>query len=426
MGALAVVLLAALAFTLLARRHPASPSPAALDVKIVQVPTPPPLRTVSDTLGRGETLAELLDERGVSGTEAYSIIQAIRPYRDPRTLHPGLVVRFTGREDESPQRIDLLLDADASLHLALVDSSWAGRLDSVPVTVDTLYLAGRIRTSLWETELLGDADRLSRDDFAQFIWGLSSQVYPWKIDFSREIWAGDSFRFVVERVVRPDSSMRSFRFLATEFQNRDRDLTAIPFVRPDGRREYYAPDGASMRGVFLRAPVEFRMTSGFSRRRYHPILRRRRPHLGTDYGAPRGAPVVATGDGTVTRAGRWGTYGRMVEIRHAGGIRTRYAHLSSIPSSIRVGRRVKQGQVIGRVGATGLATAPHLHYEFLVNGAQRNPTSVDLPAAPALEAEYADAFAVVRDRAMELLDRIPLPGARPAGADPPAEGASAD
>lgn len=426
-GLFAIAVLAALAVALLAWRERARSAEPALEVKIVHVPTPPPLRTVSDTLSRGKTLAELLDARGVSDGEAYSIIQAVIPYRDPRTLRPGLVVRFTGRPDEPPRRIDLLLDADASVHLGVVDGAWTARLDSVPVTVDTLYLAGLIRTTLWETELLGDVDRLSRDDFAQFIWGLSSRVYPWKIDFSREIWAGDSFRLVVERTVRPDSTMRSFRFLATEFLNRERDLTAIPFVRADGRREYYAPDGASMRGVFLRAPVEFRITSGFSRRRYHPILRRNRPHLGIDYGAPRGAPVVATGDGTITRSGRWGTYGRMVELRHAGGIRTRYAHLSSIPSSIRVRRRVRQGELIGRVGDTGLATAPHLHYEFLVNGAQRNPTSVDLPAAPALELEYADAFGRVRDDALALLRKISLPGGEdPERGEPPAEGAVAD
>jgi len=149
------------------------------------------------------------------------------------------------------------------------------------------------------------------------------------------------------------------------------------------------------------------VTSSFSRRRYHPILKVRRPHLGTDYGAPHGTPVKATAAGTVTRAGTWGGYGRVVEIRHARGIVTRYAHLSRV--SVRVGAFVDQEQVIGNVGSTGLATAAHLHYEFLQNGSQRNPATIDLPSAPALESEFMEDFGLTRDQALEELYQVTLP-----------------
>ena len=162
---------------------------------------------------------------------------------------------------------------------------------------------------------------------------------------------------------------------------------------------------------FCVTPVPYRITSGFSNRRYHPVLKQYRAHRGTDYGAPHGTSVKATATGTVTRAGTWGNYGRMVAIRHTHGIETRYAHLSSIAAGIRAGARVDQGQVIGRVGSTGLATGPHLHYEFLQNGAHRNVSTMNLPSAPALEDQYVSEFLVSRDAALDVLSGVALPAA---------------
>jgi murein DD-endopeptidase MepM/ murein hydrolase activator NlpD len=203
-------------------------------------------------------------------------------------------------------------------------------------------------------------------------------------------------------------------------RNRDRVLQAIPFTRPGGRREYFDAEGEAMRGVFLRYPVPFRITSGFSRRRYHPVLKRNRAHLGIDYGAPHGTPVKATAAGTVVRAGTWSTFGRIVEIRHVKGFSTRYAHLSSIAGGVSVGAFVQQGQVIGRVGSTGLATGPHLHYEFLQNGRHRNPSTVELPSAERLEEEYLESYRIERDEKLALLDAVPLPVPPPATAVEPA------
>ena len=179
-------------------------------------------------------------------------------------------------------------------------------------------------------------------------------------------------------------------------------------------------DAEALRGVFLRYPVPFRITSGFSSRRYHPVLKRNRAHLGIDYGAPHGTPVKATAAGTVTRAGVWGSFGRIVEIRHVKSFSTRYAHLSSIASGVKVGAFVQQGQVIGRVGSSGLATGPHLHYEFLQGGQHRNPATVDLPSAERLEEEYLEAFRLERDEALSLLDAVPLPVPSPDAAAEPA------
>jgi murein DD-endopeptidase MepM/ murein hydrolase activator NlpD len=382
-------------------------------VPVVVVPAPPPPVSVYDTLGPGETLGELLAANGIGPATAIAVTETVRGYRSPRALRPGLVARFTSMPGREPDRVLLQLTADSLLDLSRADSGWAALVREVPVVTDTIVIAGRIETSLWFAELSGETARLGEDEFPEYVFDLAD-VFAWKIDFTRDIRSGDAFRVAIERERRPDGSLRSRRFLAIELRNRDRVLAAIPYTRPGGRREYFDVDGEALRGVFLRYPVPFRVTSGFARRRYHPVLKTNRPHLGIDYGAPHGTPVKSTAAGTVVRAGTWGSFGRIVEIRHVKGIHTRYAHLSSIASGVRVGAFVDQGQVIGRVGSSGLATGPHLHYEFLQGGQHRNPSTVDLPSAERLEEEYVASFAAARDEALSLLDPVSLPEAAPA------------
>jgi murein DD-endopeptidase MepM/ murein hydrolase activator NlpD len=302
--------------------------------------------------------------------------------------------------------MSMKLNPDSTLLLGWADSAWSAELELTPVTIDTLLLSGVIETSLWFARLGGQVEKLAEGEFQDYVYDLAD-VFAWKLDFTRDIREGDQFRVAVERERRPDGSLRSRRFIVIEMINRGRVLPAIPFVAGSERREYYDADGKALRGAFLRYPVPFRVTSNFNRRRYHPILKRRRPHLGTDYGAPTGTRVKATASGRVTRAGTWGGYGRMIELSHARGIVTRYAHLSRI--GVRVGQYVEQEDIIGRVGATGLATAAHLHYEFLQNGRQTNPATVKLPPAKSLDSDQLPAFAGIRETALELLAMIPAP-----------------
>ncbi|MFQ5529873.1 MAG: M23 family metallopeptidase [Gemmatimonadota bacterium] len=377
------------------------------EIRRVVVPAPPPPVSVYDTLDAGETLAEMLADNGLDGISIHELTQVVREVKNPRSLRPGVVARFTGPPDSPPESVLLRVSPDSLLELELADSTWASSVRTVPLTIDTLHLAGLIDSSLWFATLSGEVDKLGEGEFQEYVYDMADNVFGWKVDFTRDIRRGDAFRVAIERERRPDGSVRLSRFLAIELANRGRLFQAIPFTRPEGRKEYFDGEGAALRGTFLRYPVDFRITSSFSQRRYHPILKVRRPHLGTDYGAPRGTPVKATAAGTVRRAGTWGGYGRMVEVRHARGISTRYAHLSSI--SVRNGAFVDQGQMIGRVGSTGLSTSAHLHYEFLVNGSQRNPATIDLPSAPALEAEYMEDFGKVRDQALAQLDMVALP-----------------
>ena len=382
--------------------------PAAETVRTVYVPAPPPPESVYDTLRSGETLAEVLDGRGFSPHEIYDLIEVVREYKSPRRFRPGVVLQLTGPPGSPPERILLQLNEDSLLKLDARPDGWNGAVTTVPITVDTLLLAGLIESSLWYADLSGQVDRLGEDEFQEYVFDLAD-VFAWKVDFTRDIRRGDAFRVAIERELRPDGTLRSRRFLAIELRNRGRMQSAIPFTRPAGQREYFDVDGEALKGVFLRYPVPYRITSGFSNRRYHPVLKRYRAHRGIDYGAPHGTSVKATAAGTITRAGTWGNYGRMVEIRHTRGIQTRYAHLSSIAAGMRAGARVDQGQVIGRVGSTGLSTGPHLHYEFLQNGAHRNPSTMNLPSAPALEDQYRPEFMAGRDAALDLLSGVALP-----------------
>jgi murein DD-endopeptidase MepM/ murein hydrolase activator NlpD len=245
--------------------------------------------------------------------------------------------------------------------------------------------------------------------------GNLAEVYDWTVDFTRDIRPGDHFRVLMERRVSEEGEVRLGRILAADLTVAGTHLPAYRFEAEDGTTGYFDDQGRSLRRAFLRAPLEFRrISSRFSSARRHPILGRVRRHAGTDYAADRGTPVRATADGVVLRAGRVSNYGNLVELRHAKGITTRYGHLQRI--AVRSGARVTQGQVVGYVGATGLANGPHLHYEFRVNGVAKDHRRVDLGTGDPVPKKDRDAFERERDR----LDALISPATpAPAVSDPP-------
>jgi murein DD-endopeptidase MepM/ murein hydrolase activator NlpD len=217
-----------------------------------------------------------------------------------------------------------------------------------------------------------------------------ASIFVWDIDFVLEIREGDRFLLVYEKVYRDGKFLREGEILAATFINQGDRFQAVRFEDGDVAG-YFAPDGRNMRKAFLRAPLNFSyISSNFNPRRMHPVLKRIRPHNGTDYYAPRGTPVYAAGDGTVTRAGYSAANGHHVFIKHAGGIETKYLHFTK--RLVNQGQKVAQGQTIGTVGSTGLATGPHLHYEFVVNGVHRNPRTAPLPKAEPLQGATLLAF----------------------------------
>ena len=218
-------------------------------------------------------------------------------------------------------------------------------------------------------------------------------IFGWDIDFALDIRTNDHFKVLYEEQFLQGEKLGNGPILAAEFTNQGTTFRAVRYVDDDGKGNYFTPDGKSMRKAFLRTPVELaRISSHFNLRRKHPILNKIRAHKGTDYAAPRGTPIKATGDGRVVWVGTKGGYGRTVIIQHGQSYKTLYAHMNKYGRGIGSGKRVRQGQIIGYVGTSGLATGPHLHYEFHHNGVVRNPVSVRLPKAESIPKAELAAF----------------------------------
>jgi murein DD-endopeptidase MepM/ murein hydrolase activator NlpD len=263
---------------------------------------------------------------------------------------------------------------------------FAAKLEAAAAEVRETMASGEIVSSLFAaTDAAGVPDAVTL---------ALAEIFGGDIDFLRDLRRGDRFAVVYEQRSVEGEPTGSGKVLAAEFVNRGQTYRAFLWRHPDGEESYYTEDGRSNRKAFLRAPMEFsRMTSGYSLARFHPILQSWRAHRGVDYAAPVGTPVRATGDGTVAFAGVQNGYGNVVVLQHHGAYSTLYAHLSGFAPRLRTGAKVRQGDTVGFVGATGWATGPHLHYEFRIAGEPRNPMTVALPNVIPLPPEHRAAFA---------------------------------
>jgi murein DD-endopeptidase MepM/ murein hydrolase activator NlpD len=366
---------------------------------------------VADTLQAGETLSQLLMRAQLAEGEAHALLAQLEQHQDPRRLKPGSVINYRrSLQDGAVRRMEFQIDADRRLNLLRDGDAWVGRVEEVPVRVDTVVVAGIVESSLYRA-LIGDGVLdLPMEERERLVDQLADRIFAWQIDFSRDLRTGDQFRVLYERLVRPDGTARSGRVLGAQFSVNSRDYEAYAFAVGAGSEDYYSRNGESLRRAFLRAPLQYRrISSAFSRSRFHPILQVNRPHNGIDYAAAAGTPVYAVGDGTIARAGSNSSYGNVVDITHGRGYTSRYAHLQRFGPGIRAGVRVKQGDVIGYVGATGLATAPHLHYEFHEGGRAIDPNSIrDINGDPIPRSYTGQFLALVQER-IGVLDRLSAP-----------------
>jgi murein DD-endopeptidase MepM/ murein hydrolase activator NlpD len=364
------------------------------------------------SLGRGETFGDILNAE-LSANEQAALLLAFQEQHSPRRMREGteITLRYL-KGEESLRGIDVALNADETVRLSREPLGWESEMIQTPVYVDTLYASGEIESVLWDAVVLNPAlMSMPAADRNEMIHSLD-QVFQWQIDFSRQIQSGDTYRFAVQREVRPDGSMRSGRLLAAELVNVGEPYHAIWFdPNGDGRGSYYDLEGESVRRAFLLKPLEFRrISSTFTNSRYHPILNTWRSHRGVDYAAALGTEVMTTADGVVIQRGPDGGYGNSIQVRHSNGWVTRYAHLRSFKAGIVVGSRVHQGDIIGYVGQTGLATGPHLHYEMLQRGRYVDPLSVDLPAGDPVPSDDRMRWLEESSVRAALLDGIPSAG----------------
>jgi len=352
----------------------------------------PALKTVKGTIGRDSTLAAELQAE-LSPARIHRLVESARPTYDLARVsvgHPfGLALRPDGAIAAFSYGIDELQTLRVTRREGQLEAEIQRR--SYDTRIETA--AGTITSSLFETISASD----ERDQLALEL----ADIFAWDIDFNTEIQQGDSFRVALEKLYLEGHFARYGRILAAEFVRGERQLLAVFFETEDGKG-YYAADGTPLRKAFLRSPLRFsRISSRFSRRRFHPILKTVRPHLGVDYAAPSGTPVRAAGKGRVTLAGWSGGYGKAVKIRHANGFETLYGHLSRI--EVRKGQRVVQGARIGTVGKTGLATGPHLDYRMTRNATFVNPLTVQSPPAESLRPDQLQQFLSVSGERLSLL-----------------------
>lgn len=338
---------------------------------------------------RGDTLADLLSRLGINDKEAFEFIRTDSTAQTvARQLRPGKSV--AARTTESGQLLSLHFPLNGKDALLAIERNRHGGL-TAKEDASQLETRSEQRSGEISYTLFGATDSAGIPD------GVATQladIFGGDIDFHRDLRKGDRFSVVYEMLYLRGQPVRSGRILAAEFTNNQKVYQAYWYAGDGGKTGgYYGADGKNLRKAFLRSPLEFsRVTSGFTSNRFHPVLQTWRAHKGVDYGAPIGTRVRSVADGTVEFAGSQGGYGNLVVIRHHGAYSTAYGHLNGFAPGLKKGMRVAQGEMIGYVGKTGLASGPHLHYEFRIQNQQVNPLAVTLPSAPPLSATEINRF----------------------------------
>ena len=333
----------------------------------------------------GDSLSSIFARVGLNPQLLHTILSLGDEAESLKRIHPGEIIKL--KLAEQSQLVELMYDIDPTRSLRIWGNheGYQTTLIERPVERRISQVSGIITSSLFEAaQEAGMSDSLTIQ---------LAGMFGWDIDFALDLRDGDSFTVVYDDLYVEGERLRHGDILAAEFVNRGRTYQAVRYTDASGRSDYYTPDGKSMRKAFLRTPVEFsRISSRFTNARFHPVLNRLRAHKGVDYAAPTGTPIKATGDGKVAFVGLKGGYGKVIELQHGSRYSTLYGHMSRFASGLRPGTRIRQGQTIGYVGMSGLATGPHLHYEFRIDGIHRNPLTVQFPDAAPIAPEYKKDF----------------------------------
>lgn len=401
---IALALAGALRFT------PQLPDPEAkaADVLAVSQAGTPTWKLRFDTLGRGESLRSVLRRGGLTDDDASQALHAATSL-DPRRIPAGMPITIKSEAtDSTPSEITLQLSVDRLLKLRKDSSGWVGIEEKQPWATDTIVVGGTINSNLYDAINSSAKADLPAGARQQLAWALAD-VYDYRVDMSRDLQQGDEFKVVAERSVAPTGAVKIGDVIAATFKLSGNVISAVHFNSASVSGGFFDQTGKSMRAAFLRAPLEFRRISSVFGGREHPILGGWRQHKGTDYAADYGTPVRAIGDGVVVRASWSNGYGNVLEIRHRNGFITRYGHLSGYAKGIHAGSRVSIGDIVARVGSTGLSTGPHLHFEVIVNGEQRDPrVALKSTGGDPIPSGERAAFELLRDRLLGTIDTTHL------------------
>jgi len=348
------------------------------------------------TVKSGDNLAWIFKQHKLSKKTLHNIIYTSKHGKQLARIKPGqkIIFSFNASDMQNSKKQNLLksisLQKSQLETLKIVkDLSTQNQYISTIEKKDAEVRQQFVNVTIEDSLFLSATKAGLSDHFTMEL----AQLFGWDIDFALEIRNGDSFSVLYNELYLDGKKISNGQILAAEFVNQGKLFQTIYYTDASGKSDYYSSDGYSKRKAFLRTPVEFsRISSRFSNGRKHPVLNKIRAHRGVDYAASRGTPIKSAGDGKVSFKGRKGGYGRVIQINHGSKYMTVYAHMNSFSKKIKRGSRVKQGQIIGYVGSSGLATGPHLHYEFRVNGVHRNPLTVTLPKAHPINKKYRQSF----------------------------------
>lgn len=357
-------------------------------------------------LGKGESLARSLGAQGVSHETVHVIATGLRPLFDFRRAQPGHRYHLLRGEDGGLLEFRYFVSETDGYVLLREGEGYTALRDEVELQPRVTRIAGLVSSTLHEAVVtLGERSQLAND---------FSEIFAWDIDFTRSVQRGDEFNILYERLYRTDPVegeiyVRPGRILAARYRGAAGDFTALYFEPEEGRGGYYRPDGSSVQGQFLRAPLRYsRISSRYSEGRRHPILKVTRPHHGIDYAAASGTPIWSVGDGRVIYRARAGGFGNLVKVRHSNGYVSYYAHLSRFARGLGVGQTVQQKQLIGYVGQTGLATGPHVCFRIARDGRYVDPSRIKTPAGPPVAPEARHLFEAARDVLLAGLGESPV------------------
>ena len=354
--------------------------------------------TIAVIVGRNDTLDRIFKRMALDKGDLAAIRNLPGVQESIDFLKPGESITLSHTDGEVTELTRKVSDT-ATLKVVRQDGGFAAHMIHDPTETHLRTATATIDSSLFQAaESAGMADGTTLR---------LANIFAWDIDFVLDLRDGDHFTAVYEEIYQNGRKLRDGEILAAEFVNDGNTYRAVRYMEDGGQFGYYTPQGQSMRKTFLRTPVDFtRISSAFNPHRLHPLLNRIRGHMGTDYAAPAGTPVHAAGDGRVAFEGRRGGFGNAVMLTHSTSVSTLYGHLSRFASNLKLGAHVQQGDVIGYVGMTGLATGPHLHYEYLVNGVHKDPQTVQIPTAQPLHAMDMRQF---HDQTIPLLGKLDPP-----------------
>ena len=346
-------------------------------------------KEVSGKVKKGETLFDIFRRYNLDLTELFKIREASAHIHRLKKVYPGRQYKIVFDDSYQINSFVYWIDDDNFLNIKRDEDGFSAEKITVIYERRIEQTGGMIKDNLIAS--IGEGRE-------NLMLGLQlSDIFSWDIDFTSDIRNGDVFKIVAEGLYLDGEFRKYGDILSAEFQNNGKTYSAYRFEF-DGKTDYYDAEGRSLKKAFLKAPLSFRrISSGYSKGRFHPVLKIYRPHHGLDYAAPAGTPVSAIGDGIVVFAGRKGQYGNLVILKHPNGYRTYYGHLSKLGSGIKNGIKVKQGEIIGNVGSTGIATGPHLHYEIRINNRPLNPFTLKIPKGEPVPVKLMADFIRMKD-----------------------------